>query len=151
MHETAAFYTEQCTTPLLLHNFEVLQGAHSHSLKNYGLQFGTPFSLSPSLIAKPVKGSERGGVGWRIFKCKYTQNQGIQKSNTRLSTESPSRQVAYHFYLTTAQQDPPHHSHDCSIPQSLPEGTALQGEPDYSQSLLHADSLPVIFFSVNGG
>jgi len=44
-HETAAFYTEQCTIPSLFHNFEVSQGARSHSLKNYGFQFGTPFSL----------------------------------------------------------------------------------------------------------
>ena len=32
-HETAAFYTEQCTTPSLLHNIEVSQGARSHLLK----------------------------------------------------------------------------------------------------------------------
>jgi len=44
-HETAAFSTEQCTTPSLFHNFEVSQGARSHSLKHYGFQFGTPFSL----------------------------------------------------------------------------------------------------------
>jgi len=25
-HETASFFTEQCTTPLLFHNFEVSQG-----------------------------------------------------------------------------------------------------------------------------
>ena len=43
-HETAAFYTEHCTTPLLFPNFEVSQGACSHSLKHYGFQFGTPFS-----------------------------------------------------------------------------------------------------------
>ena len=44
-HETAAFYTEQCMTPLLFYNFEVSQGVRSHSLKHYGFQFGTPFSL----------------------------------------------------------------------------------------------------------
>jgi len=44
-HETAAFYTEQRTTPSLFHNFEVSQGTRSHSLKNYGFQIGTPFSL----------------------------------------------------------------------------------------------------------
>jgi len=44
-HETAAFYTGQCTTPSLFHNFEVSRGARSHSLKHYGFQFGTPFSL----------------------------------------------------------------------------------------------------------
>ena len=43
-HETA-FSTEQCTTPSLFHNFEVSQGARTHSLKHYGFQFGTPFSL----------------------------------------------------------------------------------------------------------
>jgi len=42
MHETAAFYTEQCTTPSLFHNFEV---SRSHSLKHYSFQFGMPFSL----------------------------------------------------------------------------------------------------------
>ena len=35
-HETAAFYTEQCTTPSLFHNFEVSQGTRSHSLKVAG-------------------------------------------------------------------------------------------------------------------
>ena len=44
-HETAAFSTEQCTTPSLFHNFEASLGACSHSLKHYGFQFGTPFSL----------------------------------------------------------------------------------------------------------
>ena len=43
-HETAAFCTEQCTTLSLFHNFEVLQGTRNHSLKNYSIQFGTPFS-----------------------------------------------------------------------------------------------------------
>jgi len=38
-HETAAFSTEQCTTPSLFHNFEVSQGACSHSLKHYGFLF----------------------------------------------------------------------------------------------------------------
>jgi len=46
-HETAPFCTEQCTTPLFLHNIEVLQSAHSHSLNNYGFHFGVPF---PSLM-----------------------------------------------------------------------------------------------------
>jgi len=45
MHETAAFSTEQCMTPSPFHNFEVSQGARSRSLKHYGFQFGTPFSL----------------------------------------------------------------------------------------------------------
>jgi len=44
-HETAAFSTEQCTTPSLFHNFEVSQGARIHSLKHYGFQFEMPFSL----------------------------------------------------------------------------------------------------------
>jgi len=43
-YETAALYTEQCTTPSLLHNIEVSQGARSQVLKNYGFHFGTPFS-----------------------------------------------------------------------------------------------------------
>jgi len=37
MHETAAFYMEQCTTPLLLHNFEVSQGVRSHWLEKLWL------------------------------------------------------------------------------------------------------------------
>jgi len=44
-HETAAFSREQCTTPSLFHSFEASQGARSDSLKHYGFQFGTPFSL----------------------------------------------------------------------------------------------------------
>jgi len=39
------FFTEQCKTPSLFHNFEVSQGTRSHSIKHYGFQFGTPFSL----------------------------------------------------------------------------------------------------------
>jgi len=34
-HETAAFSTEQYSTPSLFHNFEVSQGARSHSLKHH--------------------------------------------------------------------------------------------------------------------
>jgi len=34
-HETAAFSTEQCTTPSLFHNFEALQGACSHHMLYY--------------------------------------------------------------------------------------------------------------------
>ena len=34
-------HSEQCRTPSLFHNFEVSQGARSHSLKHYGFQFGT--------------------------------------------------------------------------------------------------------------
>ena len=35
-HKTAPFYTEQCTSPLLFHNFEVSWGGSNWSLKNYG-------------------------------------------------------------------------------------------------------------------
>ena len=39
-HETAAFSTEQCTTPSLFHNFEASQGARSHSnTTNLGRHF----------------------------------------------------------------------------------------------------------------
>jgi len=31
----ATFYTEQCTSPLLFHNFEVSRGSSNQSLKNY--------------------------------------------------------------------------------------------------------------------
>ena len=43
-HETAAFCTEQCTTPSLFHSFEVSRGTVTSSLKNYSF-LGTPFSL----------------------------------------------------------------------------------------------------------
>ena len=43
-HKTATFYTEQCTSPSLFHNFEVTRGASNWSLKNYG------FSLMPSFF-----------------------------------------------------------------------------------------------------
>ena len=36
-HKTAAFYTEQCTSPSLFHNYEVSQGALNQSLKSYSL------------------------------------------------------------------------------------------------------------------
>ena len=36
LHETVAFYTELCTSPLLFHNFEVSQCGSNQSLKNYG-------------------------------------------------------------------------------------------------------------------
>ena len=35
-HKTAAFYTEQCTSPSLVHNFEVSRGSSNQSLKIYG-------------------------------------------------------------------------------------------------------------------
>jgi len=43
-HKTATFYTEQCTSPSLFHNFEVTRGAPNWSLKNYG------FNLMPSFF-----------------------------------------------------------------------------------------------------
>jgi len=36
LHKTAAFYTEQCTSPSLLHSFEVSRGTSNQSLKKYG-------------------------------------------------------------------------------------------------------------------
>ena len=38
LHKTAAFYSEQCTSPSLFHNFEVLSGTcnWNYPLKNYG-------------------------------------------------------------------------------------------------------------------
>ena len=104
---------------------------------------------------------EHGGWGERV---------GIYntQSQTTMHTSVPMRLVAVG---NTPQTDYPS-DHDtegsttpfpelqhstqsaCALtrgPTSRPEGTALQGELDYSQSLLHADSLPVIFFSMNGG
>ena len=42
-HKMAAFYTEQCTSPLLFLNFEVSLGTLNQSLKNYGFIFDTIF------------------------------------------------------------------------------------------------------------
>jgi len=36
-HKTAAFYTEQCTSPSLFYNFEVSQGGSNRSLNNYSI------------------------------------------------------------------------------------------------------------------
>ena len=38
-NKTARFYTEQCTSLLLFHNFEVSQGTSNQSLNNYGFSF----------------------------------------------------------------------------------------------------------------
>ena len=35
-HKTAAFWPDQCTSPLLFHNLEVSRGGSNQSLKNYG-------------------------------------------------------------------------------------------------------------------
>ena len=35
-HKTAAFFTEQCTSPSLFYRFEVSQGSSNRSLKSYG-------------------------------------------------------------------------------------------------------------------
>ena len=43
LHKTAAFYTEQCTSPSLFHNFQVSQGSSNQSLKNYGFISNTIF------------------------------------------------------------------------------------------------------------
>jgi len=36
LHKTASFYTEQCISSSLCHNFEVSQGGSNQLLKNYG-------------------------------------------------------------------------------------------------------------------
>ena len=41
--ETAAFYTEKCTAPPLLHNIVVSQGARSHLLKTMASTLGRHF------------------------------------------------------------------------------------------------------------
>ena len=43
-HKTAAFYTEQCTSPMLSHNFEVSRGTSIQSLKNCMASFAMLFS-----------------------------------------------------------------------------------------------------------
>ena len=43
-HKTAAFFTEQCTSPSLLSRFEVTRGDSNHSLKNYGFLYDAIFS-----------------------------------------------------------------------------------------------------------
>ena len=42
-HETAAFCTEQCTTPSLFHNFEVSQGTRNHSFTTMASILGRHF------------------------------------------------------------------------------------------------------------
>ena len=43
-HKTAAFFTEQCTSPLLFSRFEVTRGDSNRSLKNYGFLCDAIFS-----------------------------------------------------------------------------------------------------------
>jgi len=42
-HKTVAFYTEQCTSPSLFHNFVLSRGSLNYSLNNYGFIFDTIF------------------------------------------------------------------------------------------------------------
>jgi len=48
MHKTAAFYTEQCTSSSLFHNFEVSRGSSNQSLNNYGF-------ISDTILKKHVR------------------------------------------------------------------------------------------------
>ena len=43
-HKTAAFFTEQCTSPSLFSRFEVTRGDSNRSLKNYGFLYDAIFS-----------------------------------------------------------------------------------------------------------
>ena len=43
-HKTAAFFTEQCTSPSLFSRFEVMRGDSNRSLKNYGFLYDAIFS-----------------------------------------------------------------------------------------------------------
>ena len=43
-HKTAAFFTEQCTSPSLFPRFEVTRGDSNRSLKNYGFLYDAIFS-----------------------------------------------------------------------------------------------------------
>jgi len=45
-HETAAFFTEQCTSPSLFHRFEVSRGDSNYSLKNYGFLYAIFFTCT---------------------------------------------------------------------------------------------------------
>jgi len=47
MHKTAAFYTKQCTSPLLFQNIEASRGGSNRSLENYGF-------ISNANFNKPV-------------------------------------------------------------------------------------------------
>ena len=42
-HKTAAFFTEQCTSPSLSSRFEVTRGDSNRSLKNYGFLYDAYF------------------------------------------------------------------------------------------------------------
>ena len=44
LHKTAAFFTEQCTSPSLFTRLEVTQGHSNCSLKNYGFLYDAIFS-----------------------------------------------------------------------------------------------------------
>jgi len=44
LHKTAAFFTEQCTSPSLFSRFEVTRGNSNRSLKNYGFLYDAIFS-----------------------------------------------------------------------------------------------------------
>ena len=43
-HKTAAFFTEQCTSPSLFSGFEVTRGDSNRSLKNYGFLYDAIYS-----------------------------------------------------------------------------------------------------------
>jgi len=48
-HKTAAFFTEQCTSPLLFSRFEVTRGVSNRSPKNYGFLYDAIFLAHKSL------------------------------------------------------------------------------------------------------
>jgi len=52
--QTAAFYTEQCTSPSLFHNLEVSQGSVNQSLKNYGFTSDTIFKILVCMHTKQL-------------------------------------------------------------------------------------------------
>jgi len=51
LHENAAFYTEQCMTPLLFYNFELSQDAYKHPLDNYGFVLDAIFFVCMHVLA----------------------------------------------------------------------------------------------------
>jgi len=45
LHEIAAFYTEQCTAPVLFHHFDIPYSTSNYALNNYGFVWNAIFFL----------------------------------------------------------------------------------------------------------
>ena len=68
-HETAVFYSWQCTNPLLFHNFDIPQSTHSQALNNYDFILDTIFfiCMHAHLICTLLKIAELENSGPAIW------------------------------------------------------------------------------------